>query len=187
MSSFAGGAGSWDGWFKVSASAVEAGSRLHTRLDGRYVTVFSRRNRVSCIDSICHHAGGPLTEGPLQDIEDLDVTVVLCPWHRYMVTLDGHKVFQGLSFVEGKPGPPAWKQGKRVQRQHEVSSDSSGTFVRLGAVRPSVDVNIEAGAGAGAGAEGEAEAGGCGSDQHASSELCGSVFALHPFEPIRVY
>jgi len=160
-----GKASAWDGWYQVSSSAVEAGGRIHTRLDGRYVTVFNRRSRLSAIDSICHHAGGPLTEGALQDIEDLNVTVVLCPWHRYMVSLDGFKVFQGIHFVDGEPQHAAWRLGKRVQRQHEVRSDASGTYVRLDAGRR--------------GAED------CGSDQHADSELCGRVFELHAFQPIR--
>lgn len=58
------------------------GNRIHTRIDGRYVTVFRNKGILSCIDSICHHAGGPLTLGQLIEIEDLHLTAISCPWHR---------------------------------------------------------------------------------------------------------
>jgi nitrite reductase/ring-hydroxylating ferredoxin subunit len=38
------------------------------------VTIFRHRGHLTAIDSVCHHAGGPLTLGPLQDIEDLGST-----------------------------------------------------------------------------------------------------------------
>ena len=38
-----------------------------------------------CLDAICYHAGGPLTEG---DIEDFGGhRAVVCPWHKYRVDL----------------------------------------------------------------------------------------------------
>lgn len=64
------------------------GSRLHVTVRGRYVTIFRQRGVLSAIDSICYHAGGPLTKGPLQDIEELGMTVVMCPWHNYPVSID---------------------------------------------------------------------------------------------------
>ena len=33
------------------------GNRIHTRIDERYVTIFRNKGKLSCIDSICHHAG----------------------------------------------------------------------------------------------------------------------------------
>jgi nitrite reductase/ring-hydroxylating ferredoxin subunit len=69
---------SW--WVVSSCSKPEEGGRLHTCVEGRYVTVFRHRGKLSCIDAICHHAGGPLTLGEIFDIEDLGLTVVSCPW-----------------------------------------------------------------------------------------------------------
>lgn len=66
-------------WWKVSDGPPLEGDRLHTCIEGRYITIFRHRGTLSAIDSICHHAGGPLTNGPIKDIEDLGVTVVLCP------------------------------------------------------------------------------------------------------------
>lgn len=118
-------------WFRVApAGYPDEGGRLHARVDGRFVTVFRLRGRLSAIDAICHHAGGPLTLGPVEDIEDLGVTVVLCPWHKFMVTVDqGLKAYQSVAFQNGKPVPGPWKLGKMVQRAHLIVEDSSGIYV----------------------------------------------------------
>ena len=71
---------------------------------------------LSSIDAVCHHAGGPLTLGPIQDIEDLGMTVVLCPWHKFMVSIhDGTKAYQKVEIVGGKPTIAGWVKGKMVQ------------------------------------------------------------------------
>jgi nitrite reductase/ring-hydroxylating ferredoxin subunit len=118
-------------WCKVAAHGIPAdGSRIHAKVDGRYVTVFRHRGKLSCIDSICHHAGGPLTLGRLQDIEDLGVTVVLCPWHAFMVTIDGGlKAYKAVDFRSGKPADAGWKIGKVVQRPHLVVEKEDGVYV----------------------------------------------------------
>lgn len=118
-------------WFRVApAGYPDEGGRLHARVDGRFVTIFRLRGRLSAIDAICHHAGGPLTLGPVEDIEDLGVTVVLCPWHKFMVTVDqGLKAYKSVAFQDGKPVPGPWKLGKMVQRAHLIVEDSSGLYV----------------------------------------------------------
>ena len=118
-------------WSRVASSGeINEGSRLHAKVDGRFVTVFRHKGKLSCIDSICHHAGGPLTLGRLQDIEDLGVTVVLCPWHAFMVTIDtGLKAYKGVSFRNGKAVDEGWKMGKVVQRPHLVVEKDDGIFV----------------------------------------------------------
>ena len=118
-------------WSKVCKSGQPTeGNRLHAKIDGRFVTVFRNRGKLSCIDSICHHAGGPLTLGKLEDIEDLGVTVVLCPWHKFMVTIDGGvKAYKGVSFQGGKPVDAGWKTGKVVQRPHLVIEKADGVYV----------------------------------------------------------
>ncbi len=118
-------------WYKVAEyGQIEDGKRLHVRVDGRYVTIFKQGGKLSAIDGICHHAGGPLTLGPLQDIEELGVTVVLCPWHKFMVTIDkGLKAYQSVEIIKGKPQNVGWKLGKMVQRVHEVYEDANGLFV----------------------------------------------------------
>ena len=70
--------GTW--WLCSTTGQPANGNRLHTRIEGRFVTIFRHRDVLSAIDSVCHHAGGPLTEGKVEDIEDLGMTVVSCPW-----------------------------------------------------------------------------------------------------------
>jgi nitrite reductase/ring-hydroxylating ferredoxin subunit len=120
-------------WYRVAPPGYpEDGGRLHARVDGRYVTVFKHKNQLSAIDAICHHAGGPLTLGPIQDIEDLGVTVVLCPWHKFMVTVDqGLKAYQAVTIQNGKPVAGGWKLGKMVQRAHKIVETDAGIFVSL--------------------------------------------------------
>jgi len=92
--------------------------------------VFRNHGKLSAIDSVCHHAGGPLTVGPLRDIEDLGLTTVSCPWHNFLVCIDrGVKVFQSIELINGGPKPAGWKVGKVVQRVHLVREDTEGVFV----------------------------------------------------------
>jgi nitrite reductase/ring-hydroxylating ferredoxin subunit len=68
-------------WRIARSEALTEGERLHTCVEGRFVTAFRLRGVLSAIDSVCHHAGGPMTLGSLTDIEDLGLTVVACPWY----------------------------------------------------------------------------------------------------------
>ena len=81
-----------------------------------------------CLDAVCYHAGGPLTEG---DIEDFGgVRCVTCPWHKYKVDLvTGQGLYLDLDRkVKSK--------GIR-QRAHEVEvRPGEGVFVRLSLESP---------------------------------------------------
>jgi len=70
-------------WWRIAETGqLMEGSRLHSCVEGRYVTIFRRHGKLCAIDSICHHAGGPMTLGAMRDIEELGgLTVVLCPWY----------------------------------------------------------------------------------------------------------
>jgi len=118
-------------WYFIgNKGAPSEGNRLHVRVNNRYITIFRHKGELSAIDSICHHAGGPLTLGPVQDIEDLGIRVVLCPWHKFMVSIkDGVKAYQGVEFVNGKPVNAGWKLGKVVQRAHKIVEIESGVYI----------------------------------------------------------
>ena len=87
----------------------------------------------------------------------MGLTVVLCPWHKFMVSIDGGlKVFQGVDVIggnnvcsiiarcykracsniylnapisKGKPVVSGWKVGKMVQRSHKIKECVSGIYV----------------------------------------------------------
>jgi hypothetical protein len=44
-------------WRVSDVGIPTEGNRIHTRIDERYVTIFRNKGKLSCIDSICHHAG----------------------------------------------------------------------------------------------------------------------------------
>jgi nitrite reductase/ring-hydroxylating ferredoxin subunit len=118
-------------WWKVAeAGYPREGDRIHCKVEGRFVTVFRNRGELSAIDSVCHHAAGPLTIGEVVDIEELGMTVVKCPWHKFSVGIkDGRKAFQGVDIIGGVPKPSGWKVGKIVQRAHLVKENIEGVFV----------------------------------------------------------
>jgi nitrite reductase/ring-hydroxylating ferredoxin subunit len=120
-----------DVWYLVAEEGLpKEGERLHVRVCERYITIFRFKGHLSAIDAICHHAGGPLTLGPVEDIEDLGKRVVLCPWHRFMVSIDdGTKVYQAVEIVNGLPVKKGWKIGKMVQRTHKVMETDKGIYV----------------------------------------------------------
>jgi nitrite reductase/ring-hydroxylating ferredoxin subunit len=120
-----------DVWYLVAEEGLpKEGERLHVRVCERYITIFRFKGHLSAIDAICHHAGGPLTLGPVEDIEDLGKRVVLCPWHRFMVSIDdGTKVYQAVEIEHGLPVKKGWKIGKMVQRTHKVMETDKGIYV----------------------------------------------------------
>lgn len=56
--------------------------------------------------------------------------MVLCPWHRFMVTIDeGVKAYQGVEIVNGKPVKSGWKLGKVVQRPYRIIEKNSQIYL----------------------------------------------------------
>jgi nitrite reductase/ring-hydroxylating ferredoxin subunit len=141
------------------------GGRLHVRVEGRFITLFRHKGRLSAIDAICHHAGGPLTLGRIEDIEELGMSVVLCPWHKFMVSIDGGiKAYQGVDIIKGKPVPSGWKSGKMVQRAHGLEDRDGFLLLTL--------CDLEEGA--------------CTSDTDAKSVLCSKEYDMHGFKVEKV-
>ncbi len=163
-------------WWSIAKaeSLSNRDSRLHTRIEGRVITVFRdpKSGALSAIDSVCAHAGGNLTDGVIQDIEELNLSVVLCPLHRYMyaispVEMAGAKVYQALEFTTGgKPGKPKWTATTRsasCQRSHIVTESSDGM------IYIKINKSDEFFA----------------SDKDATSDVCAKQFSLHQELPIR--
>lgn len=66
------------GFVKMATLAeLPPGSSKEVEHEGRIFALFNVDGRISAIDGICPHQGGPLAEGPL------DGTTVTCPWHGW--------------------------------------------------------------------------------------------------------
>ena len=123
-------------WYLVGRAeefpAVDARGfpRIHVMVNERAISIFKTQEGLTAIDSVCAHAGGDLTHGSIVDvdIEDLSISAVACPLHRYLYAVApaqvcGAKVYQSVSFVHGKPGPTQWKSTMKpqsAQRSHRA-------------------------------------------------------------------
>jgi nitrite reductase/ring-hydroxylating ferredoxin subunit len=147
-------------WYRVAengSTSIPEGGKIDTQLDGRFVTVLRKKGKLHAIDAICYHAGAPLTHGEILDIEDLGVTVVVCPWHEFMIDLNnGTRVMEAMDIVDGKPKQVGWKISAPLQRVHEVKESLDG----------GIDVALDL-------------KGSIRSDNAAYSEECGEELTLH--------
>lgn len=67
-----------DGFRDVgSAVELEAKGRLAVELDGRELAVFNDGGVIRCVDGLCPHEGGPLSQGTCNQ------GVITCPWHDW--------------------------------------------------------------------------------------------------------
>ena len=99
----------------------------------------------------------------ITDIEDLGVTTVSCPWHKFLVSVtDGTKVYQQVDIENGVPKVKGWKVGTVVQRAHKVIENDSGVYLSL-------QITDEP----------------CQSDKDACSARCAQDYSMHqpPAEP----
>lgn len=120
-------------WIKAAElnSLEERKSRIHTRVQGRFVSLIrGERGDLYCIDSVCYHMGGPLTIGDIEEVNGEEC--VVCPWHNYPVTLKtGSKLYESMEFQNGKLQPSGWKASEKRQRVHEIEERLGGIYVRL--------------------------------------------------------
>ena len=138
--------------------------RLHVLVGERAITIFITRSGLTAIDSVCAHAGGDLTHGSIVEIEELGVSAVACPLHRYLYAVSpqekcGAKVYQALDFIDGKPTPGVWTattKPQSAQRSHKVVERGGKIYLELN--------------------EDEAA---FASDQSASNGLCTRAFEFH--------
>lgn len=136
-----------DEWVCVGHQST-FGTRTALKVHGRQVTVLrlKRRHPIAttststssssssssssswlwtCLDSVCYHAGGPLMQGKLVNVEN-NRTCVSCPWHSYLVDVfTGEGLYLDLS-------RKYCSKGVR-QRVHSVKVDSENdhVYVRL--------------------------------------------------------
>jgi nitrite reductase/ring-hydroxylating ferredoxin subunit len=65
----------------AAESELPDGAAREVELDGRVVALFNIAGKIFAIDGICPHAGGPLSEGLVED------GMVVCPWHGWQFHL----------------------------------------------------------------------------------------------------
>lgn len=136
------------GWVKVAeadaldkdAYETQTVKRIHTIVDGRYVSIFkvfpdhTNEPQIFAIDSVCFHAGGPIGLGEIEELDNGDICIV-CPWHYYHCSLkSGEKLYR--STIEASDGsgtlqPGSWKSVGKRQRKHLVEQRDDGIYLKL--------------------------------------------------------
>lgn len=66
------------GWVKMATlDDLAEGQAREVEHDGRVYAIFNIGGRISAVDGICPHQGGPLADGPISG------NCVTCPWHGW--------------------------------------------------------------------------------------------------------
>jgi 3-phenylpropionate/trans-cinnamate dioxygenase ferredoxin subunit len=90
---------------------IDPGSKL-AEVDDRLVVIFHVNGEVSCLDDICTHDGGPLSDG------DIEGGAITCPRH-------------GAKF-DIKCGKALTMPATEDTKAHEAKVENGKIFVRLG-------------------------------------------------------
>ena len=125
-----------------AAAVASDGARLHVAVEDcgkpRYVSVLRHAGQLHALDSVCYHAGGPLTAGDIEEVGGQ--ACISCPWHAYKVTLaSGEKLYQATELVAGKLVPAGWKSVGVRQRVHEARLEGDSLLVRLNLSAPHLE------------------------------------------------
>ncbi|PXF49563.1 Rieske domain-containing protein [Gracilariopsis chorda] len=117
-----------ESWICVG-SARSFGARTTLSIHNRIVLLLRENSKWHCLDAICYHAGGPLSQAA---VERVDNRVCLrCPWHSYLIDIeDGHGLYMDLS--------RRYRSKGARQRVHKVRQDGGQLFVQLCARAESV-------------------------------------------------
>ncbi len=66
------------GWVKMATlDELAEGHAREVEHDGRVYAIFLIDGKISAVDGICPHQGGPLADGPVSG------NCVTCPWHGW--------------------------------------------------------------------------------------------------------
>lgn len=115
---------------------IKAG-RLVKSVAGRDVLVLSHQGEFYAMDVRCYHSGGPLHKA---DIEEFDGRkCIVCPWHKYKITLaEGEGLYQAVDpFV--KPLKPTWCSKGIKQRVHKVTESNGDLYLTLNDSSEAID------------------------------------------------
>ncbi|MBG6184377.1 nitrite reductase/ring-hydroxylating ferredoxin subunit [Arthrobacter sp. CAN_A214] len=81
-------------WTRVASDAdVVEGGRHTTEVNGVPILLLRNDGKLTAMDSVCNHLGGPLEDGTVKD------GCIVCPWHQSMFRLDDGKNYRGPASV----------------------------------------------------------------------------------------
>ncbi|MUK01962.1 Rieske 2Fe-2S domain-containing protein [Vibrio cholerae] len=81
-------------WTRVASEAdVVEGGRHTVEANGVPILLLRHGGKLTAMDSVCNHLGGPLEEGSIED------GCITCPWHQSMFRLDDGKNYRGPASV----------------------------------------------------------------------------------------
>ncbi|KAM6980661.1 Rieske domain-containing protein [Aplochiton taeniatus] len=107
---------------------IEAKRSFRT-LEGKDILVIYHQGVFYALDFHCYHAGGPLQNG---DIEELDGKLcIVCPKHKYKITLaKGESLYKATNPRAPNPMPKWYSKGVK-QRVHTVTEINKDIYVTL--------------------------------------------------------
>ncbi|KAL4623184.1 Rieske domain-containing protein-like [Arapaima gigas] len=98
-------------------------------INGRDVLVLYYNGVFHAMDMRCYHSGGPLQNGDIEEFNDK--LCVVCPWHKYKITLlEGECLYQAVDPTAAVPNP-TWISKGNKQRIHTVKEVNGDVFVIL--------------------------------------------------------
>ena len=65
---------------------VPEGKSIPVEFKGKTIALFNVKGKIYAIDDECTHAGGPLSDGPVEGLS------VVCPWHGATFDITNGKV-----------------------------------------------------------------------------------------------
>ncbi|KAG7481271.1 hypothetical protein MATL_G00064670 [Megalops atlanticus] len=111
--------------------------RVTMFVNGRDILVVYHQGVFHAMDMRCYHSGGPLENG---DIEEFNGRLcIVCPWHKYKITLaEGEALYQAVDPAQ-KPPKPQWLSKGVKQRIHTVSDINGDIFVTFNNIPGSIE------------------------------------------------
>ncbi|KAJ8395566.1 hypothetical protein AAFF_G00030470 [Aldrovandia affinis] len=108
---------------------VMQAKKVSKSVNGRDVLVIYHAGKFYAMDVHCYHAGGPLQNGDIEEINNK--LCIVCPSHKYKITLaEGEGLYEALNSNETIP-IPRWCSKGIKQRVHTVVEVDGDIFVKL--------------------------------------------------------
>ena len=129
------------------SSEFREGRGCQVEVEGRPIAIFRHNKQLYALDHHCYHAGGPLSEGDIEDLvlttkikkgktaksEEVNHPCVVCPWHKYKISLTtGEGIYLHADPFATTPQRPKNKSRGPKQRTHLVWEENGYVYVVVG-------------------------------------------------------